>query len=351
MFRYGLIRVLPPGLGILVAALVVILGVGRGGESGAAGVLDPVAAWRVTLFGTLGGLLLAVGVWRAAAAGRDLAERDRAWLLVSPTAPLGPLAGYLAGLATAWTLVCAGLGLGAWLSITRMLPAEALALHEGRVLPGPELMVLGPDTPTEAWQVEDPSARLTGGGTLSLVVRSMAGEGPSGELGIALERDGARTEVAHRVAGTRRVLAELPAAGSDPGPLTLRLSHRGGTPLALASAEARLHPPASGRSSEAGLTLHLWLLGLAALGLALGLGAWLRPLVALLATLSLGLTGLVLPLAWVGWSPFAPWLDALAAAAEGWVPAWPPAGALVAAAVASGCGLLLTRAGLSRGSA
>ena len=348
MLRYGLIRVLHPALALLLVAPAWLLVWSSADGAGGARVLDPASAARVSLFGSLGGLLLAACVWRAAAAGRDLTGRDRAWLLPSPAPPLGPLATFALGVVLTWSLACGALVAGA---LVAEPAGVGTGLTQGPALPGPDLVVLEPGGAPKAWQVEDAKGLVPAVGSVSFLVHALAGDGPSGEVEITLERGSTLSASRHRVAGARRVLAELPPVDSAGDPLEVRLAHVGGTSLALPLAEAHLHGPAGGSTGSLQLGMHLWLLGIAALGLGLGLGAWLRPLLALLACAGLGLAGLALPPGLVGWSPFAPWLEALAAAGEGWVAAPPPLGALVAAVVAWAAGLVLLRAGLERGTA
>ncbi|MDF1800108.1 MAG: hypothetical protein P1V81_13095 [Planctomycetota bacterium] len=342
MLRYGLIR----GLPLWVAPLLAV-GLAFWPRLSSTGAQDPADAARVALFGSLGGLLLMLIVVRACLAGRDLGQRDRTWLAPRPTAPLGPLTRFLAGLAAAWTLAVLGLGVGAQLGVERRAadwaagtsagePSEP-ALRQAGPLAGPELVLLAPGSPTTAWLLEDPAGRLPAHGGLTFLARVLGGAGPSSELTVELTRrdTGAATTTRRALAGTRRVAAPLPAGA---GPVEVRLGYTG-APLRLNLAEAfAFEPVPQRRLASLTLTLRLWLLGLGALGLGLGLGTHLRASIAAPLVLAVGLAGLDADLlgALRGVVGTGAWARALETTGEGWV-----AGASSAAEWAgAGLGLL-----------
>jgi len=338
VLRYGLIR----GLPLWVAPLLAI-GLACWPRLSSTGAQDPANAARVALFGSLGGLLLMLFVVRACLAGRDLSQRDRTWLAPRPTAPLGPLARFLLGLAAAWTLAVLGLGVGAqlgvegraadwrratWMPEDRVVGADGVsvgerldpALRQAGPLAGPELVLLSPSSPTAAWLLDDPAGRLPSHGGLTFMARVLGGAGPSSELTVELTRrdTGAATTTRRTLAGARRLAAPLP---NGAGPVEVRLSYAG-APLRINLAEAFAYEPVGlRRLASLTLTLRLWLLGLGALGLGLGLGTHLRASIAAPLVLAVGLagldTGLLGPLR--GLAGMGAWAGALEATGEGWV--------------------------------
>jgi hypothetical protein len=302
-------------------------------------------AWTVLAF--LGTPLL---VGRAAGFARRFRRADAEWL--APT-PLSSTSVELA--------LLAGAGLGAFLLVgLAALAAEVASpaasglrwIGAARLAP----MVLAEGTPELACSLEVPpevdrTDALADGARLRIRPTIAPGSGPAVSLRASLSSAGGdRTLVEARIHG--RSTLELPVPDARGEPLRFALERSGpGAVLVLGGASADLlRETASDRSASLELGLRAWLVLTAWMALAAGLGAWIRPALAVLLVLSLAIHAATLGPGHA-WLPGGDLALAYELVGQGIVPA-PMSIALVLADVGGMlAGFALLHAGLRRGGA
>ena len=340
---YGLRRSLPLWAGPVALTAGLFLVTDSGTEAarvlGLAGLFDADGVHRAHSFALLALAGVALASWSSARLGSDLVGRDRAWIAPRPAARVGTAASVFLGLLLAVSLCAAQLALAAeW-------HAEGVPAEQQLGAPGGPAVLRFAAAPETARRVtwrfpEGAGSALPSGARLNVTLRPLAGEGRSAEVRVRVLGPSPTEPQRFTIGAARRVSVELPK-----GAIGLELEHGGtGPPLALFAAEARFtRPRSSSRLASLVLATRAWILIVAAAGLALGLGTRLAPGLAALFSLTLVLVSSATSLG----DPLgcAAWFEALAATEEGWVAAWPQAGAVLAMLllVAVGFGLLASR--------
>ncbi len=305
-------RVCTPVVLLLLSSLcALVAGFYRASAAGLAATLEPrqralesAVATADLLLGSAC-LAAALGLWSAAASFRRWSRGERHWLAAASDARwlwtwwLGSSAGALTLLALALFAAPALLGFA---------PLRGSLLqrfeHPARLL----------SASLPAWSIEiAPRARsFPGAERLVIDVRSI-GAAPAANLELCARRastqagpDAERRSIS-RVHAARRLELELPPGD---GPLTLSAEVSGGAALLYVAADSLRLTTASPVSARNGILrwAYGWL-GLvpAASALALGLGAWLRPSMALGGVFALALGLEVLARAWPQLGPWFPW--------------------------------------------
>ncbi len=312
---------------------------------------DPDAARSASAFvrhgvwATLGLFALPIIVFRAAAMPRRWRRRDASW--IAPT-PVARSAAALSGFLGAWT----GAGL---LVLAAALAAEAAirdagaALRVQGVLESPAV-VLSDDDGAARWELRTPRAEELAAGTLVRIRPTVApGSGPAVTVLATLSAgDGSEsTRVARRVFG--RTVLDLEVPPTARGALRFTLARMGpGAVLVLpARASELLVPARSERLASLELALRTWLALGAWLALAVGLGAWMRPGLAALATLAI----VVAAARWSLARPLVPGSDLISAwelVGRGLVPPSAGLGVWIGLALALLLGAGLVSAGLAQ---
>lgn len=249
------------------------------------------AVWAA--FALCTGLLL---VWRSAHVHATWRDRDRFFL-----SPRGASAVRLAlselVVQVAWVSLAAGLVLiglepgrstgdsapTTWSRVRALETLPVLLAHDGQTVRLP-LDLESPKSPGP-----DEAAQRGAGRALGFAPVLVSGSGPSAELEVRiLAADGALVETRLlRVSGTGPRVLELP---NQLAPAELELCLRGHALIAVpGDALTLLHASSGPAAASFRLAWRILVALAAASALALGLGAWMRPALAFLATVALGI--------------------------------------------------------------
>jgi len=300
-----------------------------------------VPGWARQGLWTIGALtLLPVLVHKAASTIPRWRAGEVDWLAKSPANRGGILLSTWCGAALAAAVVVAMIALAAELAARSSEPALRLVSR----LPAPNGALIDDDAHLN-WSV---GARAARGGDLLRVGVVMIASQPSADVVVsALRRAGDGTvrrndTHAHVVAACELEVA-VPA-GDGALELELKREQPGAIVALDGGGVAWLTPIESARTISVDLAVNMWLATVAWLGLALGCGAWVSPLLALLTLLCVSL------FSWIGastvldaWWPWGAVPDALDLSSRG-ISAGPPTIPRVLGALACvALGLLLAR--------
>jgi hypothetical protein len=281
-------RVSPRGRRVAGAALTLLWLASGGAGIGATGVLDeqPLrAARRSTAWIVFGCLFVPILFHAAADTGRRWAAGDRDWIGARAVSHACFAASTWLGLWLFGALAAAAVaGLGELAAGGDGPSARRLAS-----LSAPSAILVTADA-RAAWVLEDGAGALRPGRRLQAELLATPGAGPTAPVAFTCRRrsGGETSRVEGIVSGRTRLELPLPEGGGD---VELVLERRGpGCGVAiLADSLALFEPVPSERAGSLALLLRVlvWLGAWSAV--ALGLGAWMRPMAAAALTLALQL--------------------------------------------------------------
>jgi hypothetical protein len=341
-------RALPVGFALALLALLILAARhGWGASPEVLAALGDEASGRAAarqgawILGTL--VVVPFLVSRAAAAAVRWRETDAAWLTTRAASPLRCLGATL---------------LGPWLAAIALLLAclAAAEVAAGGDAPGLRFVRDVDHGPLRLLAEErDASCALLGVEAQDLGPRAVLRARPA-LLGQPSARVRAVVRAGDTVLGesearlTSRQALDVTCSTPGTGPLTLSLERPDrGASLVLPHGSLRLlRGGARERAGSLSLCADLMLALAAMSALALGLGAWMRASLAVVAVLCLWIPAWAWGLG-AGWLPGAGLFRSLALLGEGIAPAWPDARSLCGALVLVLLGVLLARRGLRGG--
>jgi hypothetical protein len=352
LVRLALRRSAPLGLVALVVVLLALATARDGADSS----LLPTFARATSDAGRARGLvwavLLLVGapvlVGRAAGIAERWRARDADWFAVLPVPRLAYATNAtlgLLGVAVLGALLTAACAEGAARRSAEGAPLRWSASPEHP----PALLAEG----AAAWSWTPAGLRaedLPPGARLVLAPTVAPGSGPALTVRASLGSEGAgRTELRERVYGRTRLELALPPDAR--GALDVALAREGpGAVLVLPPASIELLLPAGAPAWASGVLLGHALLALVAwAALAAGLGAWMRPGLALATALALALAPAVPDAPLLGLLPGADLARTWELVDAGLVPAPPGPAALLASGLVTAAGVLLLARGIASG--